>query len=171
VRTKTRKERYEEKGKNAKIFPFEVCTVNFAVDDNVGFIVRAAACFGASQVNVIGSMPSHSVLAGRSGTTQELVHIKQFANVHQFLEYIRLNEIHLISAELDNEAISIHEYLFPINKQICVVIGHETSGIPTEILMNSDKVFIPMPGRGFCLNTSQTGNIFLYEMSKRYITN
>ena len=39
--------------------------------------------------------------------------------------------------------------------------------IAIEILRNSDKVYIPMPGVGFCLNTSQTANIFLYEAAKQ----
>ena len=48
------------------------------------------------------------------------------------------------------------------------MVGNEQSGIPTEILKNSDKVYIPMPGVGFCLNTSQTANIMLYEAVRQY---
>ena len=32
-----------------------------------------------------------------------------------------------------------------------------------NILANSEKIYIPMPGAGFCLNTSQTANIMMYE--------
>jgi tRNA(Leu) C34 or U34 (ribose-2'-O)-methylase TrmL len=49
-----------------------------------------------------------------------------------------------------------------------VVVGQEQSGVPVDILVNSEKVCIPMPGAGYCLNTSQAANIFLYEATKQY---
>ena len=77
----------------------------------------------------------------------------------------------IISAELDNEAKNIHSYDFvdAIERygHICIVVGNETSGIPIEILNNSEKVYIPMPGIGFCLNTSQAANIIIYEAVKQ----
>jgi tRNA(Leu) C34 or U34 (ribose-2'-O)-methylase TrmL len=42
-------------------------------------------------------------------------------------------------------------------------------GIPSDILKISTKVFIDMPGVGFCLNTSQAANVFLYEVSKQIL--
>ncbi len=168
MRTETRRQRHDNKIKNAKTYPVEICTINFQIEENVAFVVRSASCFGASVVNVIGSLPAHKYLAGRSGTSQDLVKINQFKSPHDFLEYARVNDILLISADLDDEAVSIHDYEFPLNKRICVVVGHETMGIPAEISMNSDKVYIPMPGKNFCLNTSQAANIFLYEIAKKY---
>ena len=57
---------------------------------------------------------------------------------------------------------------FDFSRHVCLVLGHEEHGVPIEILNNSDKIYIPMPGVGFCLNTSQAGNIILYETIKRY---
>ena len=51
---------------------------------------------------------------------------------------------------------------------MCLVVGHEESGIPIEILRNSEVVNIPMPGVGYCLNTSQAANILLYEAVKQF---
>jgi tRNA(Leu) C34 or U34 (ribose-2'-O)-methylase TrmL len=48
------------------------------------------------------------------------------------------------------------------------VVGNESTGVPIEILLNSEKIYIPMPGVGFCLNTSQAANIVLYEAVKQY---
>ena len=168
MRLETRRQRYENKKKIAKTYPVEVCTINFQVEENLGFVIRSAACFGVSTVNVIGSIPAHKYLAGKSATTHELVNINQFSNPHQFLNYAKENNIRLISAELDDEAVNIHDYKFAPGERICIIVGHETSGIPVEILNASDKVYIPMPGSGFCLNTSQACNIFLYEAAKSY---
>ena len=167
-RLETRKERQASKLDVATVYPFEVCTINFQIEDNVAFVVRSAACFGCSTVNVIGSVPDHKTLMAKSGTADHLVRINRFQNINQFLGYIRNNDIELISAELDSEAVSIHDYEFPINKRFCIVLGHEVAGVPVEILMNSKKVYIPMPGKGFCLNTSQAGTIFLHEAAKAY---
>ena len=166
-RTETRKERYQKKFDTANQYPIELCTINFQVEENVAFVIRSAAAFGASTVNIIGTIPERKELMRRSGTTQDLVKLNQFPNVNKFLSYIKENNIHLISAEMCEEAISIHDYDFPKDKRICIVLGHETLGINTEILMNSDVVYIPMYGKAHNLNTSQCGTVFLYEITKR----
>jgi tRNA(Leu) C34 or U34 (ribose-2'-O)-methylase TrmL len=48
------------------------------------------------------------------------------------------------------------------------VVGNETTGVPTQILVNSKIIYIEMPGVGYCLNTAQTANIMLYEAVKQY---
>ena len=63
---------------------------------------------------------------------------------------------------------SIQTYDFDFTQPICIVVGNEETGIPIEILNNSDKIFIPMPGVGYCLNTSQAANILLYEATTQY---
>jgi tRNA G18 (ribose-2'-O)-methylase SpoU len=172
-RNETRRERYNKKKIVSSKLPIEVCTVNFKEEVNVAFVLRSAACFGASAVNVIGSVPKRKTLATRSGTLQDYVPINQFSNPHEFLQYCKQNSIKIVSAELDSEAVSIHRYNFSSDleqyKKICVVVGHEQVGIPPDILKNSSKVFIDMPGIGFCLNTSQAANIFLYEVTKQIL--
>lgn len=171
MRNETRRERYTNKLQSAKKFPIEVCTINFQCEENVAFVLRAAACFGAQAINVIGSLPTHKELVARSGTLQDMIQVNQFANPSEFIKYCKDAKIKLVSAELDDEAVSIHDYDFKgaLNdfNAVCVVVGHETLGVPVEILNNSSKVFIDMPGVGFCLNTSQTANVFLYEISKQ----
>ncbi len=171
-RNETRRTRYNNKSNNAVKYPIEICTINFQCEENVAFVLRSAACFGASTVNVIGSVPTHKELVARSGTLQDYIHINQFSNPTDFVKYCKDNKIKIISADLDDEAVSIHNYDFITDlkqySKICVVVGHETLGIPVEISKNASKVFIPMPGIGFCLNTSQTANIFMYELAKQF---
>lgn len=173
MRNETRRERYTNKLQSAKKLPIEVCTINFQCEENVAFVLRAAACFGAQAINVIGSLPAHKDLVARSGTLQDMIKINQFANPSAFIKHCKDSKIKLVSAELDDEAVSIHDFDFKnvLNdfNAVCVVVGHETLGVPVEILNNSSKVFIDMPGIGFCLNTSQTANVFLYEISKQLI--
>ncbi len=163
MRIETRRERYDKKLNLAQKFPIELATVNFHHDVNLAYLVRAAACFGIPVINVIGSTPPRRIINQLSGSTLDYVQIRQFSTPSDFMEYKRKNNINLVSVELESGAKTLQEYSFDFSSKICIVAGHETSGIPNEILFNSDIVYIPMPGVGFCLNTSQATNIVLYE--------
>ena len=167
-REKTRRQRYDAKKKTAKTFPISVATINFKHDGNIGYLIRSAACFGADRVHVIGSLPKRKILNPLSGSLVDYIPIEQHENPLEFLEYAKSNNIKLISAELCEKSESIETYNFDFSQPICIVVGHEEVGIPSEILSNSDKIYIPMPGVGYCLNTSQAANILLYEATTQY---
>lgn len=167
MRTETRRERYIKKQKNAIKFPVEVACINFKHEPNIAYVIRAAACFGASKVNLIGSAPDSKLIREISGTTSDFIEMTNFANPHDFLDYTRKNNIHIVSAEITEGSKNIYDYVFPKDKKVCIVVGHEESGITEDILKHSEIVQIPMPGVGFCLNTSQACNIMLYEYTKQ----
>ena len=169
MRGETRRDRYDNKIKNgeAKSFPISLCAINFQCDENLAYLIRTAACFGSTDLHVIGSIPSYEELRRKSGTLNHYVNLHQYSTPSQFLQYARKSGMGVLSAEIEDDAKNIHSYDFvnAINRygHICVVVGNETTGVPQEILANSEKIFIPMPGLGFCLNTSQTANIMMYE--------
>ena len=170
-RDKTRRERYEEKKTSAKFYPFSLATVNFRFDVNVAHVVRSAACFGASEVVVVGKCPGRRLMNSLSGSLYDYTKVLQVPTPHAFLEYMRQNETDIVSIELPSNnfpAVSLWDYKFE-NKKTCIIVGHETSGIPPEILMHSKSVvYIPMYGFGHCLNTSQASNIALHEAVRQY---
>jgi tRNA G18 (ribose-2'-O)-methylase SpoU len=167
-RAETRRQRYEKKLADAHIMPVSVCMVNFGIDENVALTIRAAACYGAESVMIIGSVPDRTFLRPRSGTTVDFVNIIQFSNPNAFLKYARENDYHIVSAEICDGAVDINDYSFPMNKKTIIVLGNEYTGVPAEIIFHSDPVFITMNGPGFCLNTMQTGAVFLNEYSRQY---
>lgn len=167
MRTQTRKERYTEKATVAAKFPVSIATINFRHEGNVAYIIRAAACFGAENVFVIGTLPGQGVLRALSGSIHQFVDIKCFKNIQEFLKHIKTNNIKLISLELSSDATPIQKYTFTLNEHVCIVSGNEETGVPVEILKNSDKIFIPMHGSGYCLNTAQAANIALYEYTNK----
>lgn len=168
MRDETRKQRYDKKVDSSKKFPISVATINFMCDGNIGFIIRSAACFGAEKVHVIGALPEKKDLHRLSGGLDDYIEIIQHKNPHEFLEYSSNHSIKLVSAEICDDSKNLEENQFDFSSPICVVLGHEETGVPPEILHNSQKIHIEMPGVGFCLNTSQTGNIMLYEIVKQY---
>ena len=167
MRNETRRQRYNMKQQESKSFPVEVACINFKHEPNIGYVIRAAACFGASRVNLIGSGPESKELRELSGTTSDFIQINNFSNPHEFLTYCRNNNIQIVSAELTDTARSIYDYQYPTDSKVCIVVGNEQTGVPSDILQHSEIVQIPMPGVGWCLNTAQTANIMLFEYTKQ----
>ena len=168
MRTETRKERYDKKLKNAKKYPISLCAINFRVDDNLGYLIRSAACFGAERLYVIGHVPERSRIKASSGSLVDYVEIVQFSKPSEFLTHMAIQGIQVVSADLVEEARSLTSYNFNFTRPVCLVVGNEEVGVPGEILANGDVVYIEMPGVGFCLNTAQTANILLYEAVNQY---
>lgn len=164
----TRIERYNQKKHLAQRMPVSLACVNFFNDGNLAFIIRAASCFGVNEIHVIGSLPPYIELKRMSGSTVDFVKLKQHASPSDFLRWSRAHDVRLISAELSHRSQSLSNYRFNFSGSTCIVAGNETSGVPEEIMLNSDVVKIDMPGIGFCLNTAQAANIFLYEASKQF---
>jgi len=168
MRTETRRERYNNKINTAQKYPISIATVNFMCDENLAYVVRSVGCFGLTDVHVIGSIPEYREMRKYSGTLNNYVQMHQYKNPHDFLVTMKNKGIKLVSLELCDGAMNIEDYSFDFADHICIVTGHETSGVPAEILANSDKVYIPMDGVGYSLNTSQAANIAAYEAVRQY---
>ena len=67
---------------------------------------------------------------------------------------------------LQRTCVCVH-WGFGVGVQVCFVVGNETTGVPAEIAHTTTNIVIPMPGAGFCLNTSQAANIVVYEAVKQ----
>jgi tRNA G18 (ribose-2'-O)-methylase SpoU len=167
-REETRRQRYEIKKPKAKTLPFYLAAVNFGLDENLALLVRAASCYGASGVFVIGDVPPRSFLRPKSGTTTDFVNIKSFSNPSLFLAHCRENKFKIVSAEICDGAKSLFQYRFDISRPNVIVVGNETTGVPGEVILNSDNVYIEMPGIGAFLNTAQAGTVFANEFVRQW---
>ena len=170
-RRKTRRQRYQEKISESRVIPVSIGCVNFMHDGNLGFLIRAAACFGVKDIHVIGSVPHRSKLKRLSGSTCDFVNLKQHASPREFIEWSTKNNVKIIAAEISDKSTVLRNYKFNFDSRLCIFTGHETTGVPGEIVHVADCVEIEMPGPGFCLNTSQAANIALYEAVRQYLEN
>jgi tRNA G18 (ribose-2'-O)-methylase SpoU len=168
VREETRRQRYDKKLKTAKKYPISLCAINFRLDDNLGYLVRSAACFGAERLYVVGHVPERSRIKASSGSLVDYVEIVQFSTPSEFLTEMEIGGISIVSAELVEEATPLASYSFDFSRPVCLVVGNEQTGVPTEILTRSQVVYIEMAGVGYCLNTSQAANVLLYEAIKQF---
>lgn len=167
-REKTRVERIENKREEAVKLPVRIATVNLDYDENLALLIRAAACCGASEVLVIGSVPPRAYLKPKTGNLVDYIDIKNFPNPYEFLNYCRNNELRLISSEMYEGSTSLFDFSFDFGVESVIIIGNETTGVPVDVLMNSEIVHIPMPGIGFCLNASQAGTVILNEYVRQW---
>jgi tRNA G18 (ribose-2'-O)-methylase SpoU len=170
VRTETRRNRYSRKKDGAMSLPVSFTTINFEFDDNLAFLIRTAACYGMSHINVIGSIPDRKNLNPKSGSLFDYVEIRKYLTPRDFLNRMTADGVKLISADISDNAHSLYEYDFDTESESTIILGNESTGIPVEIMINSEEVFIPMPGIGFCLNTSQSGTAFATEYSRQYFS-
>ena len=159
---KTRNELIREEIDKAIQYPVHIAAINFNDDHNLAFLIRAAACFGAKSVMVIGSLPPYRILRQLSVGLCNYISIRQFTSPSEFLAHLSTQQIEAFSIELCTGARPLTDFTFP-KGEICIVTGHETIGVPTEILIRSTPLYIPMPGVGKCLNTSQAANVALFE--------
>jgi tRNA G18 (ribose-2'-O)-methylase SpoU len=169
-RAESRRNRYDKRLAAARNFPITVATINFGCDENLGYIIRAAACFGCTEVHVVGKIPERNFLKSASGSLVDYVDLIQHSNPHDLIEYMRNEQTRLVSAELHEKSVLLDDYQFNFDARTCIVLGNENWGVPEEIIHSSDVVMIPMHGVGACLNTAQSGNIILYEYTRRYTT-
>lgn len=169
TREETRRQRYDRKKKNALSLPLSIVTVNFDFNDNLAFTIRTAACYGVDNIYVIGSIPDRKYLSPRSGSLIDYVNLTSFSRPRDFVDFARENEYNIVSAELTDDSVSLFDYEFDMSKHTCLVLGHETTGVPVECILNGESIYIPMPGVGFCLNTSQTGTAIMTEYVRQYL--
>jgi 23S rRNA (guanosine2251-2'-O)-methyltransferase len=145
-----------------------VAVTNFSYDANVAYVMRAIACFGGDTIHIIGKVPPENELKRLSGGHSTLVNIIHHRNPSDFDDWVYDNGHYVIVAELNEYSVSIFDADIPLNRPVIFVVGNEMEGVPVEMTLNAqESVFIPMPGKGFCLNTSQTANVLLYEYSRR----
>ena len=167
-RAVSRRQRYDKKRKYARTYPISLCAINFMCDGNLGYLIRSAACFGAECIHIIGSVPNRNIINGLSGSLYDYVKISKYTTPQNFLDYTKNNNIQIISAEVDETAESLASYSFNFDRHLALVVGNEYSGVPVEIMEASQKIYIPMPGVGYCLNTAQAANILLYEAVRQF---
>jgi tRNA G18 (ribose-2'-O)-methylase SpoU len=98
----------------------------------------------------------------------DYVEIIPFATPRDFVDHTKSEGIRIVAAELVEKARPLASYTFNFASHLCLVVGNEESGVPAEIVANSDVVYIDMPGVGYCLNTAQAANILIYESIKQY---
>lgn len=167
MRNQTRIQRYQSKVETATFLPVSLVTVEFQQNCNLGLLIRSAVCFGVKDVHVIGYCPPYNELRSNSGSTVNFVNLKQYKTPSEFLFWRRKEapDTDLLSLEITDEAESIVGY--QLERHSFLVLGNESTGVPTEILHQSKVLYLPMKGIGYCLNVACAASAALYELARK----
>jgi tRNA G18 (ribose-2'-O)-methylase SpoU len=132
-------EQTHEKPKVAKTYPISIATINFLHDGNIGFLIRSAACFGAECVHIVGPTPSRETIQALSEALGDYVKIKQHSSPKKFVDHTQQEGYNLVCVAPGAESEPLSTYTFDFSKPVCIVVGHEETGVPW-IIIKSAKI-------------------------------
>ena len=141
--------------------PFLIVLDGVTDPQNLGAIIRTAACVGAHGVIVperraVGLTPS-AVKA--SAGAIETVKVARVTNLTRTLEYLKKQGIWLYAADMDGEDYRKANLSGPI----ALIIGAEGEGVSRLVLDTCDyKISLPMRGGVGSLNASVAAGILMY---------
>lgn len=147
----------EEKGEP----PFLVILDGVTDPQNLGAVIRTAACVGAHGVIVperraAGLTPS-AVKA--SAGAIETVKVARVTNLNRTLEMLKEKGVWLYAADMEGEDYRTVNF----SGSMALIVGAEGEGVSRLVLENSDyKVSLPMKGGVGSLNASVAAGILLY---------
>jgi len=134
-----------------RTFPIILVCDNVTNAPNIGSLFRIADAFGIEKLILCGE----HITIGRKITKTSRATEK------------------VVNYELCESACKskpIHNFQFPKEKPIALVIGDENFGVSENILKISDGIIhIDMFGQNSSMNVVQASNIALYEMTKQLI--
>lgn len=138
---------------------------------NVGSIFRTADAFGIKGLILSGytPQPPRAEISKTALGADEYVHWIYFSNIDQVLDYLREENYILVGLEQTTASIPIYDLRLKKNDKVCLVLGHEISGIDDEIMQFVHKfVEIPQYGRKHSFNVSVSAGIALSFLHENY---
>lgn len=141
--------------------PFLVILDGVTDPQNLGAVIRTAACVGAHGVIVperraVGLTPS-AVKA--SAGAIETVKVARVTNLNRTLEMLKAQGVWLYAADMDGEDYRKIKFEGPM----ALIVGAEGEGVSRLVLENSDyRVSLPMRGGVGSLNASVAAGVLMY---------
>jgi tRNA (guanosine-2'-O-)-methyltransferase len=130
---------------------------------NLGTLLRTCDAVGACLVVPPFRWVDDAI--ARSNTLRRPSCVHRVGNPASWLEKERANGSRVVGVELADEAIRLAD-LPAADRRTVMVLGHEATGIPPEVLDLLDcAVEIPMVGTGHSLNVAVAGSLVLYKLA------
>lgn len=143
---------------------------------NVWNIIRTADGLGWWVILVWYTAPKeHKKVIKTALWAEETVELLKFDNLEDFYNWIKNNQICMISAEKTDTSVSLCESwllalewsTWSVYEWVALVMGNEVSGVEWETLDKSDYIFhIPMVGKKESFNVGQAAAILMWDISR-----
>ncbi|MBI5358156.1 hypothetical protein HZB69_00820 [Candidatus Amesbacteria bacterium] len=106
--------------------------------------------------------PPNSKISITSMNQENRVSWQYFSQTQDAIKYAKSEDYSVIAVELCQDAKPYHTYIYP--DKVCLVLGHENSGVHQEILSICDNaVFIPYWGKNYSLNVAVSAAIVAFR--------
>ena len=127
---------------------------------NVISIIRTANALGFDEVILTGKKKLFSNKLIQCTKYFDST-IRMFDEPEEVVAYLKEKKYNLVSMELTPNAKNIVDFKWVKNPAI--IVGHETYGIPEDILKISKQIMLPMQGKVTCMNVSTASAIAMYD--------
>lgn len=132
---------------------------------NVGAFFRTCDALKVERVYLTGytGHPPRKEISKTALGAEETVPWEHHVDPLPVLQSLKADGWQLVSLEISEHAVALHE--FAPGDKVCLIVGHELSGVPQEMMDLSDAtVFIPMLGDKESLNVSVATGIALHHL-------
>ncbi|MBU2949222.1 TrmH family RNA methyltransferase [Tamlana agarivorans] len=154
-----------------RTFPITLVCHNVTNAPNIGSLFRVADAFGVEKIILCGqNITLGRKMAKTSRATEKFVPFEIKDSAPEVVTTLKDAGYLIISIEITNKSVPIHNFKFSKTQPIAFVIGDENFGVSDEILNQSDAIIhIEMFGQNSSMNVVQATNIMLYEVTKQII--
>lgn len=132
---------------------------------NVGSFFRTCDAFAVEKIYLTGytGHPPRKEITKTALGAEKSVPWEHAPDPVTILHSLRRDGWSIVALELAETAVNLLDYSAPT--QICLVVGHELSGVPQEILDLADAIVkIPMLGAKESLNVAVAAGIALHSL-------
>lgn len=150
-------------------FPIILVCDNVTNAPNIGSLFRIADTFGVEELIFCGEhIPVGRRMTKTSRSTEKYIKYRVESDVLSVVvEFKNLNYL-LVSLEISEQSLPLHQFNFKLDKPIVLIIGDENFGISEAILKASNAILhINMYGENSSMNVVQATGIALYEITNQ----
>lgn len=132
---------------------------------NVGSFFRTCDAMNVEKIYLTGytGVPPRKEITKTAIGAEEFVSWEQYQEPLEILQKLKDEGWHLTALEITKGAVDIAE--FSPSQKTCLIVGHELTGVPEDILSLCDDVtYIPMLGKKESLNVAVAAGIALHRL-------
>lgn len=132
---------------------------------NVGSFFRTGDAFAIEKIYLTGytGTPPRKEITKTALGAEEFVPWERADDPATVVDQLKKDGWSIVALELTDRAVDLQKFKPP--EKLCLVVGHELSGVPQEILERADSVIkIPMLGKKESLNVAVAAGIALHHL-------
>lgn len=150
-------------------FPITLVCDNVTNAPNIGSMFRLSDAFGVEELIFCGEqIPIGRRMTKTSRATEKYIKYRTETDVLSVVSQFKDLGYDVISLEISDSSLPLHQFNFNIKKPIVLIVGDENFGISEAVLNQSDAiVHINMYGNNSSMNVVQATGIALYEITNQ----